>query len=557
MSIFADILAPEKRATFTSNMTGNWLTQLFGEPATGNASGVSVTPDNSWKYTAFYGCVDLISRAIAQLPLQLYRWKKDDVREQARGHRVHNMISRRPNFEQTAYVWRHAMQAWVLTWGNAYAEIQRDGANRPVALWPMHPRHMTVTRDKATKKLIYEYRGAPEVQTLDYMDVLHIRTAGDGLVGLSPVKLFAQSIGLGIAAETAGAALFKNGMRTGGVLQHPGVLKDPAKKNLRASMESKHAGSENTGSTMILEEGMKWIQNTIPPDDAQYIETRVRQLRDITCIFHAPPHKLGDLADATFANCEELNIEWVTDGLSPWFVNWEQEIDFKLLSPSEQSGYFSKFNANALMRGNAAARAGFYSSMFNQGAYSINDILKLEDKNPIGPDGDIRFIPGNMITLDRAIKGPPPQPEPKGPGDAPKGKPDEDIRAAVLAAHRTVLADVCGRVVRMGVRALERAVKKAGNPTDAVLETMNAEHERRCAEMLLAPVCALRVSLGFPVRVDGVRDYITGLIGEHVGKLTAAASAPGGVAWSMFEYEAATELTERILSDAEKTHGEN
>ena len=210
MSIFADILVPEKRATFTSNMTGNWLAQLFGETATGNASGVHVTPDTAWKWPIFYGCVDLISRGIGQLPLQLYRWKEDDVREQARGHRVYNLIWRRPNHEQTAYVWRHAMQSWVLTWGNAYAEIERDKANRPVALWPLHPRHMIVTRDKATKRLIYEYRGDPEVKYLEYMDVLHIRTAGDGLVGLSPVKLFAQGIGLGIAAETAGAALFKN-----------------------------------------------------------------------------------------------------------------------------------------------------------------------------------------------------------------------------------------------------------------------------------------------------------------------------------------------------------
>ena len=179
-------------------------------------------------------------------------------------------------------------------------------------------------------------------------------------------------------------------------------------------MESLYTGTGNMARVAFLQEGMKFEPFTIPPDDAQFLETRVHGVRDVCRIFHVPPHKLADLADATFSNVEEQNIEYVTDCLGPWLVAWEQELHWKLLLPGERPQFYPEFVVEGLLRGNAQARAAFYKDLFYIGVLSINDIRRLENLNPIGTEGDVHYVPVNMqpagslskATVSQVAKGP-------------------------------------------------------------------------------------------------------------------------------------------------------
>ncbi|HET6495468.1 MAG TPA: phage portal protein [Thermoleophilia bacterium] len=368
-----------------------WARWIEGNTTQG-ASGEVVNAETALKFTAFYSAVDLISRDIAKLPLKVYQ-STDRLREVARSHPVHSLISTNPNPEQTSFIFRQTMQSDALRWGNAYAEIVRNGAGQPAELWPIDPETMTPERHNGV--LYYVQRGTSGMGAVDADRILHIRGLGDGMVGKSPVALFREAIGMGLAAERAGSALLGSGFRPGGVLEHPGQLGDLAFSHLKESMEKQASGSGKQGRLLIAEEGMKYATLAIDPKDAQYLETRVHQVREIARIFHIPPHKLADLADATFSNVEEQNQEYVDDCLSPWLVQWEQELARKLLNEQERQTLYMKHELGGLLRGNAATRSAFYSSMFNIGAFSINDILEREDMNPI-EGGDEHYVPVNL-----------------------------------------------------------------------------------------------------------------------------------------------------------------
>jgi len=400
----------------------DWMARLFEDFAgSGSSSGVHVGQETALTWSAFYSAVDSISRAVATLPLKVYRRLPDGSREEADGHAVARVVHHRPNRENTPYVFKATMQSFVLRWGNAYAEIQWRGDGRPAALWPIDSATMTVRRED-DRRLVYiqNYGQGDRERRLEAADVIHIRGLGDGVVGKSPVRLFAEAIGVGLAAERVAAGLFGKGLRPSGTVEVPQRLDDIASDRLRKAFEARNAGPENFGRVLVLEQGVKFTAHTIPPDDAQFLETRVYGVRDVARIFHVPPHKLADLADATFSNVEEQNLEWVTDCLMPWMVNTEQEVNDKLFWPGEQERYYAEFDANGLLRGNMAARSTFYREMFGIGALSINDINRLENRPGIGPAGDVHFVPANMLPADQAMKPKPvPMPgEPKPPEPA-------------------------------------------------------------------------------------------------------------------------------------------
>jgi len=378
----------------------DWLTRLFEEYWHAPSSGIVVSHETALTFAAFYSAVDLIARSIAQLPLILYRRMNDDSRQRATDHPVYTLLHTRPNPEQTAYMFRHAMQSWALRYGNAYAEVVRRLDGRPAAIWPIDPRTMVVERDKENRLVYIQGKGTGKERILPAENVIHIRTLGDGLVGKSPVRLFRETIGLGLAAEKAAAGLFGRGFRPSGIITHPGRLSEEAAERLKARLEAAYTGTENFGRVAVLEEGMKFEPLSIPPDDAQFLQTRVHSIRDICRIFHVPPHKLADLADATFSNVEEQNIEYVTDCLGPWLVAWEQELHWKLLLPGERKHYYPEFVVEGLLRGDSKSRAQFYKDLFYIGVLSINDIRRMENLDGIGPAGDRHYVPVNMQPVE-------------------------------------------------------------------------------------------------------------------------------------------------------------
>ncbi len=371
-----------------------------------------VTERTAMQVAAVYACVRVLAEAVAQLPLHLYRYKGDGSKEKAVDNPLYFLLHDEPNPEMTSFVFRETMMTHLLLWGNAYAQIIRNGKGEVVALYPLMPNRMTVDRD-AKGQLYYEYTTSSEdapinqksTVVLPPSSVLHIPGLGfDGLVGYSPVAMAKNAVGLSIACDEFGAKFFANGATPGGLLEYPGTVKDPEK--VRESWNRGFGGSSNGSKVAILEEGMKYTPISINPEEAQFLDTRKFQIDEIARIFRVPPHLIGDLEHSTFSNIEQQSLEFVTYTLQPWLVRWEQGICRALLSAGEKKTCFVKFNVDGLLRGDYASRMSGYATARQNGWMSANDIRELENLDRISPEegGDLYLVNGNMIRLSDAAE---------------------------------------------------------------------------------------------------------------------------------------------------------
>ena len=373
----------------------------------GTTSGKTVTEQSAMQMTAVYSCVRILSEAVAGLPLHLYRYKEDGGKEKALDHPLYRLLHDEPNPEMSSFVFRETLMTHLLLWGNAYAQVIRNGKGEVIALYPLMPNKMSVDRDENGRLYYTYYRGSDEAiksrdfaVTLQPSDVLHIPGLGfDGLVGYSPIAMAKNAIGMAIACEEYGAKFFANGAAPSGVLEHPGTIKDP--QRVRESWQSTFGGSGNANKIAVLEEGMKYTPIGISPEQAQFLETRKFQINEIARIFRIPPHMVGDLEKSSFSNIEQQSLEFVKYTLDPWVTRWEQSIQRTLLSHDEKAVYFAKFNLEGLLRGDYQSRMNGYAIGRQNGWMSANDIRELEnlDRIPAEEGGDLYLINGNMLPL--------------------------------------------------------------------------------------------------------------------------------------------------------------
>ena len=363
-----------------------------------SSSGKSVSEITALQTTAVYACVRILAETIASLPLHTYRYSSGG-KATAQEHPLYHLLHSEPNPEMTSFVFRETLMGHLLLWGNAYAQVIRDGRGRVLGLYPLLPSKMLVSRtDQGI--LFYQYEKDGRTYFLPNTEVLHIPGLGfDGLVGYSPIAMAKNAIGMAIATEEYGAKFFANGASPGGVLEHPGVVKDPGK--IRESWNAVYQGSGNAHRVAVLEEGMKFQPIGIPPEQAQFLETRKYQLNEIARIFRIPPHMIGDLEKSSFSNIEQQSLEFVMYTLDPWVIRWEQAIQRALLSGGEKRQYFVKFNVDGLLRGDYQSRMNGYAVGRQNGWLSTNDIRELENLNRISPElgGDLYLINGNMTKL--------------------------------------------------------------------------------------------------------------------------------------------------------------
>lgn len=377
-----------------------WFNSMFSAWAT--ASGISVTPETALSTTAVFACIRVLAESVASLPLIMYRRLDARSKEKAPDHPLYTLLHNQPNPEMTSLEFRETLMGHLGGWGNAYADIELDGSGRVMALWPLLPNKIEkISRENG--ELIYHYRVPDsvggEVRKLRGEQVFHLRGLGsNGIVGYSPIQLHRQAIGLAQATEAFGASFFGNGALPGLVLEHPGELSKDAHDRLTESWNEAHSGINRAHRMAILEEGMKVEKIGIPPEDAQFIQTRKFQVNEIARIYRIPPHFVGDLEHATFSNIEHQGIEFVVHTLRPWLVRWEQSIWSKLLLPRERDEFFAEFNADGLLRGDIASRYTAYATGRNGGWLSRNDIREKENMNSI-PGGDDYLTPLNMTQL--------------------------------------------------------------------------------------------------------------------------------------------------------------
>ena len=437
----------------------SWLARHFYRPV---HSGVNVTEFSAMRATAVFSCVRLISGTIASLPFPVYRRLEPRGKQRARDVALYKILHDRPNDEISSYIWRQLSLAHMLLWGNAYSEIEYE-QGRPVALWPLPPWKVSVLRNENGGKFYEVTDENGQTEILPSWRVLHYPNITlDGIKGMSCIQAGAEAIGLSLAAEEFGARFFGEGANVGGIIEYPGKLKEDSLENFKKSVKEGYSGLGKSHRLMLLEEGLKYHRVGIPPNEAQFLETRKFQVAEIGRLFGISQlHKIGDLERATFSNIEEQNIDFVVDTIRPLLVNIEQETNYKLFNDQP---YFAEFVVDGLLRGNIQNRYQAYSTARQWGWMSANDILELENQNPIGEQGDIYLVPMNMVPADQA----------RLPDPAPVGEQNEEgertlekrnLRAAqqrdrTARSYRGIFESAASKVVQRETQHILKAVKK-------------------------------------------------------------------------------------------------
>ena len=391
------------KGRISNRAAGSGYRFFFGQ----SAAGANVNERTALQMTAVYACVRVLAESIASLPLHLFKKSADGSREKDEGNPLFFLLHDEPNPEMTSFSFRETLMTRLLLFGNAYAQILRNGRGDVVALYPLMPNRMSVERDDHGR-LFYRYTRydgeamADKDSTVILLpeDVLHIPGLSyDGLVGLSPIAACRNAIGSGLAADEYSGRYFANGAAPLAVLEHPGVIKDP--ERLRESWNAAYGGTKNTGKVAILEEGLKFTPISISPQDSQLLETRKFTVEEICRIFRVPPHLVQNLERATFNNIEQMSLDFVMYSLMPWVCRWETALSKSLLKPEEKRLYEIRFNLDGLLRGSYESRMRGYQTAVNTGIFSVNDCRKLENMDllPEEEGGDIHMVQGAMMPL--------------------------------------------------------------------------------------------------------------------------------------------------------------
>lgn len=374
--------------------TPEFVRALMGDSV---AAGVRVSPESALGYSAVWACVRVLAETVASLPLITYK-RQGAVKSRATDFYLYRLLHDAPNPMLTSFEWRELMQCHLLQWGNAFCDVEVDGRGRIMALWPLRPDRMMVVWDGRSARYRYQFPDG-RLEWLNENFVFHLRgLSADGVIGYSPLTMARQAVGLGLAAERFGARFFGNDARPGGVLYHPGVLGDEAYNRLLGNWEARHGGLDQSHRVAILEEGMRYEQIGIPPEDAQFLETRKFQIAEVARIFRVPLHLVGELDKATFSNIEHQSLDFVVHVIRPWLVRWEMAIRERLMTEGERAQYFAEFLVDGLLRGDIKSRYEAYSVGRQNGWLSADEIREFENMNPLsGGQGQIYLVPLNMV----------------------------------------------------------------------------------------------------------------------------------------------------------------
>lgn len=360
------------------------------------AAGVNVTPLTAMGVSTVFACINRISGSLASVPLELYITNGKNTNKAVK-HPVYRLIHDQPNDEMTSVDLRWCMQPKLTLRNNSYAIIVRNGLNEIVKILPVSASSSVQLR-RTNGVLYYDIDG---VQYSAYQ-VLHLRgRSSNGLQGDDTLMAIRDVIGLAMALQENAAKFFGNGSRPGAILESPNQLSDKAAKRLKESFEKIHKGDPY--QIAVLEEGLKYVVQRTDNTDSQMVESRKLQDTAICQAFGVPPHKVGLLDKATFSNIEQQSIEYVTDTLLPICTTWEAALKQKLLTPDEQKTMYFKFNLNGLLRGDMASRFTAYSIARQNGWMSADDILELEERNPLKEGGDEYWRPVNMAVVGEPV----------------------------------------------------------------------------------------------------------------------------------------------------------
>jgi HK97 family phage portal protein len=395
-----------------------WLRDALGGRLT--SAGVRVNEKTALTISSVWQCVDILAKNIGTMPLPIYQ-EVDNGREKARKHSLWRVLNRKANPWMTAATFRMALVVHMALWQAAYAHIERNGYGDVIALWPLLPdRTRPVTKGSS---LVFETTLSDgTMRTLPADEVLYIPGLTlNGLEALPTVKMAREVLGLLLAQNEYGARFFSNGANPGGIVTTEMPLTTEQKQQLAQDIADQVKGLSKAHDLLVLSNGAKFTQIGVNPANAQLLESRRFQIEEVGRWFNMPPHKLG-LMDkgASYASVEQMQIQFLTETLRPPMILQEQAMNTSLIPEDLWDTYTIEHVAEGLLRGDSKSRAEFYFRMWTMGVFTINDILRKENMNTIGLEGDKHWVPANMMPADQA------------------GSIDAGARAALLSALQGV-----------------------------------------------------------------------------------------------------------------------
>lgn len=377
-------LWPFKRGeTRDAGNDSTWERMLGISPT---ASGQHVDAKVAEGISAVFGCVQALSESTACLPLHVYARTDSGNRDRADDHALSRVL-REPNPHQSGMAFRESMTAAVLLHGNAYARKEINGAGELAALYPIHPRNVSVVRLASGRYAFDVSDDDGKQQRLLDDEVFHLRDRSEpgSIMGKSRIAVARETLGLGMALREHGAATFKNAARPSGVLETDLKLTTEQAKDLREVL-ARYEGSVHSGKTMIFSHGLKWRALSMNLEDAQYIAANQFNVEEVCRIFRVPPTIVSDLRHGNYSNTAELGSQFVRYSLARWIAMWESEISRSLLGPIARRRYFAEHSVEGLLRGNPEARAAYYQTMISAGVMTADECRKLENLPPLNGD---------------------------------------------------------------------------------------------------------------------------------------------------------------------------
>jgi len=360
-------------------------------------SGIVVNEETALTFSAVWSSVKLLSESVAGLPFQVFK-SDNGSKEVVKMHPVYDTIHSTPNPIQTKFTFLQTLMTSVLLYGNGYALIKKDKFARPKELKFLHPDMVTVLLKD--DKLFYEVDSDKGTKIYASRDIIHVLgLSTDGYVGKGVIKVAQDSIGLGLASEKFGNLFFSNGSNSELAYETPANLTDEQFTRLTNVLKNRNGGLDKAHKPLLLEGGLSAKQLTIPPEQAQFLQTRKFQVNEIARWFNIPPHMVGDLEKSSNNNIEQQSTEFVQFSVVPWLNRIEQEFTRKLLWEEEKPDHFTAFNVEGLLRGDVKARAEFYRVMHSIGAISDNEIRSKENLNPY-EGGDEHYRQINTISIE-------------------------------------------------------------------------------------------------------------------------------------------------------------
>jgi HK97 family phage portal protein len=477
-----------------------WLVDwVRGGQAT--TSGIRVDEDKALNYSAVWAASRLLTEGIASLPCIVYRRLPNGGHERAPFHPLYRLLHDEPNPEMDSLTFWVQQAMSVINWGNCYAEIERTVLTGDVfALYPLHPKRVKPYRD-VDGRIKYEVRdevGQPRSEPIPAERMFHVAGAlsEDGITGKGVIEQARESIGLGLATETFGAAFFGNGAYAGVVFEHPGPepLSDEAYERLKNSWNDRHQGAENYGKTAILEEGTKANKIGVPPEDAQFLETRQHNINEIARWYGVPPHLLAELAKgASYASIYEQNWNYLVHSLRPWLIRFERAIVRQLLKEDEKHELYVEFLVDAILRADPKTRAEANQIKLMNGSLTIDEWRAMENQNPLPHGlGKLHWMQLNMAPIETVITANgKEEPKQEAPSDVEKETRD-DMSINIANAF---LRDALLRALRIEANAAKRAAK---DPSTFLpwLDKFYGRHIATVQAIILPAICAQMRAFG-------------------------------------------------------------